>query len=217
MTAVAALALLVLAPEPGGPNAKYLVPDLDVPAWVQRFEKPGREVYDRRQEIVAATGVKPGAAVADVGAGTGLFSMLFARAVGPKGKVYAVDIAAPFLAHIAKRAAKEGVKNVQTVRATERSTGLPAGSVDLVFVCDTYHHFEHPQQTLAELRRALRPGGALVIVDYHREPGKSPAWVVDHVRAGRAAVTREVEAAGFVREADPLPALKENYLLRFKR
>jgi ubiquinone/menaquinone biosynthesis C-methylase UbiE len=217
MTALALLALVALAPEPGGPNAKYLQPDLDVQAWVQRFEKPGREVFDRRKEIVAAVGVKPGTAVADVGAGTGLFTMLLAQAVGPGGKVYAVDIAKPFLAHIAKRAKAAGVKNVETVQATDRTTSLSTGSVELLFVCDTYHHFENPQVMLADFRRALRPGGTLVIVDYHREPGKSPAWITDHVRAGRAAVIKEIEAAGFVREPDPLPSLKENYLLRFRR
>jgi SAM-dependent methyltransferase len=235
MIALAAVALgvLRLAAEPGGPNAKYLRPDLDVDAWVKRFETPGREVFDKRKEIVAATGVRPGAAVADVGAGTGLYTMLFSAAVGPRGKVYAVDIAAPFLAHIARRAAAAGARNVEVVRGTARSIALPRASVDLVFVCDTYHHFEHPQDTLASIRRALRPGGALVVVDYRREPGKSAAWVVEHVRADQAAVTAEIEAAGFVRQRDvddaspragaqqPVPArhdplLRESYFLMFR-
>jgi predicted methyltransferase len=215
--ALVAAGVAALAAEPGGPNAKYLRPDLDVEAWVQRFEKPGREVYDKRHEILAATGVRPGAAVADVGAGTGLYTMLFSRAVGPGGKVYAVDISPRFLAHLARRAAAAGAKNVQVVRGTDRSTSLPAASVDLVFVCDTYHHFEHPQQTLASIRRALRPDGSLVVVDYRREPGKSAAWVVEHVRAGQAAVTAEIEAAGFVADATPVPLrLGESYFLRFK-
>jgi SAM-dependent methyltransferase len=229
-----ALALtLFLVAEPGGLNGKYLRPDLDVDAWVKAFEKPGREVFDKRKEIVAATGVRPGSAGADVGAGTGLYTMLFSEAVGPQGKVYAVDIAPPFLAHIARRAAAAGARNVQVVRGTDRSIALPPASVDLVFVCDTYHHFEHPQQTLASIRRALRPGGALVVVDYRREPGKSAAWVVEHVRAGQAAVTTEIEAAGFVRRRDvddttpgtPAaqgragkrdPLLRESYFLMFQ-
>jgi predicted methyltransferase len=89
--------------------------------------------------------------------------------------------------------------------------------VDLVFVCDTYHHFEHPRQTLASIRRALRPDGSLVVVDYRREPGKSAAWVVEHVRAGQEAVTAEIEAAGFVKDATAVPLrLGESYFLRFK-
>jgi predicted methyltransferase len=219
MPAVILMLIALLAAEPGGPNAKYLRPDLDVEAWVKRFETPGREVFDKRKEIVAATGVRPGAAVADVGAGTGLYSMLFADAVGPRGKVYAVDIAQPFLDHIARRAAAAGARNIEVVRGTARSITLPPASVDLVFVCDTYHHFEHPQQTLASIRRALRPGGALVVVDYRREPGKSPAWVVEHVRAGERAVTAEIEAAAFSRDRTPPPrdlGLKESYFLMFR-
>jgi ubiquinone/menaquinone biosynthesis C-methylase UbiE len=209
----AALLLLLLAAEPGGPNAKYLRPDVDVDAWVKTFEKPGREIYDKRQEIVRATGARPGTAVADVGAGTGLFTMLFAQAVGPAGKVYAVDIAPKFLEHLRRRAA--GAKNVEVVQGSERVVNLPPASVDLVYVCDTYHHFEHPRETLASIRRALRPAGTLVVVDYRREPGKSPAWVLEHVRAGQAAVTKEIEAAGFTRIAD-LPLLKESYFLQFR-
>jgi ubiquinone/menaquinone biosynthesis C-methylase UbiE len=212
---LAVLLLRALVALVEGPNDKYLRPDLDVPAWVRSFESPGREVFDKRKEIVAGAGLRPGAAVADVGAGTGLFTMLFAEAVGPQGKVYAVDISPKFLAHIASRVKRAGVKNVATVRGSDRSIELPAASVDLVFLCDTYHHFEHPKESLASIKRALRPGGALVVVDYRREPGKSKAWVLDHVRAGEAAVAAEIEAAGFVRDTGKLPALDENYFLRF--
>ena len=81
-------------------------------------------------------------AVADVGAGTGLFTRLFAEQVGPEGKVYAVDISKEFLDHIAAQAKAKGQAQVVTVRGTQDSTNLPAGSVDLVFLCDVYHHLE---------------------------------------------------------------------------
>jgi predicted methyltransferase len=87
-----------------------------------------------------------------------------------------------------------------------------------VFVCDTYHHFEFPQATLASIHRALRPGGELVILDFVREVGVSRDWILEHVRAGEAVVTQEVVAAGFTlvrREATPF--LRENYVLRFRR
>src|SRR6185295_17017929 len=93
------------------PNEKFLKPDLDVPGWVKKFESPGREVYDKRKQIAAAAHLRPGAAVADVGAGTGLFTMLFAEAVGPKGTVYAVEIAPRFLDYLEKRARKAGARN----------------------------------------------------------------------------------------------------------
>jgi ubiquinone/menaquinone biosynthesis C-methylase UbiE len=223
MTLLLALALALAGSEPHkgqgqgkeGPNDKFLKPDLDVSAWVERFEKPGREVYDKRRQIVAAAKLKKGAAVADVGAGTGLFTMLFAEAVGPTGKVYAIEISPKFIEHLGRRATKSGATQVQVVRGSATSIELPAASVDLVFLCDTYHHFEQPKPTLASIRKALRPGGELLLVDFEREPGKTAAWIIEHVRAGKAVMTKEIEAAGFVKVEEP-PILKENYLIRFR-
>jgi predicted methyltransferase len=214
------LLLLALAADGGaakeGPNDKFLKPDLDVPTWVARFEKPGREVYDKRDKIAAAAHLQKGMAIADVGAGTGLFTMMFARAVGPKGTVYAVEIAPRFLEYLGVRAKKSGLRNVRVVRGTATSVELPEAYVDRVFLCDTYHHFDAPKETLASIRAALRPGGELLLVDFKREPGKTAAWISEHVRAGQEQVTREIEAAGFTR-VEELPLLKENYVLRFRR
>ncbi len=199
-----------------GANTEYLKPDLQVAPWVERFEKEGREIYDRRAEIVAAARLAPGAAVADVGSGTGLFTMLFADAVGPSGQVVAVDIVPRFLAHIEKRAADTGKKNIRTVLGTERSIEMGEASVDLVFLCDVYHHFEYPRSSLSSIWKALRPGGVLFIVDFKREQGKSAAWVLTHVRAGKDVVVSEVKAAGFELSDEPL-VLKENYAVRFRK
>lgn len=199
-----------------GANTEYLKPDLQVAPWVERFEKEGREIYDRRAEIVAATRLAPGAAVADVGSGTGLFTMLFSDAVGASGQVVAVDIVPRFLAHIEKRAAETGKKNIRTVLGTERSIELPEASVDLVFLCDVYHHFEYPRSSLASIWKALRPGGSLFIVDFKREEGKSAAWVFTHVRAGKEVVVSEVKAAGF-ELVDEAVVLKDNYAVRFRK
>lgn len=197
-------------------NAEFLRTDLDVEQWTERFEKQGREVFDKRREIVAATGVRRGQSVADIGAGTGLFTMLFAEAVGPEGAVWAVDIAPRFVAHIEKRAFDAGARNVHAVLAGERSIDLAPASIDVAFVCDTYHHFPSPQSSLASIRQALRPGGELVVVDFKRVAGQSDAWVLEHVRAGQEQVTAEIEAAGFARVAD-VPLLRDSYLLRFRR
>ena len=199
-----------------GANAEFLRTDLDVGPWVERLEKPGREIFDKRAAIVAATGVKKGQAVADIGAGTGLFTLLFAEAVGREGKVYAVDIAPRFIAHIEKRAHEAGVRNVEAVLTGERSVDLPPASVDLAFLCDTYHHFEHPRVSLGSIQRALRPGGELVVVDFKRVPGQSQPWVMEHVRAGQEQVTAEIEAAGFASLGE-VALLKDNYLVRFRR
>ncbi len=195
-------------------NIPYESPDFD--QWVAVFERAGREVYDRRHEIVEATGAWNGAAVADIGAGTGLFTRLFARHVGPQGKVYAVDISRTFVKNILRTARAEGLHNVEGVVNTQSETLLPPDSIDIAFVSDTYHHFEQPHAMLASIRRALRPGGVLVIVDFERTEGRSSAWVLEHVRAGKQEVIREIEAAGF-RFAGERDFLRENYFLKFVR
>lgn len=195
-------------------NRPYQNPDYQ--QWVERFESEGREVYDRREAIVARSGVMPGMTVADVGAGTGLFTRLFARAVGPGGKVYAVDISRTFIDNVQRTSRAQGMNNVIGIVNSQTDTGLPPSAVDLVFLCDTYHHFEHPEKMLASIHRALKPGGILVIIDFERIPGKSSAWILGHVRAGREQVIREIEAAGF-RLIDQPGLLKENFYLRFRR
>lgn len=199
-----------------GINDEYR--DADVPKWQGRFETEGREVYRARHEIVAALGLAGGERLADIGAGTGLFTLLLARAVGPDGSVYAVDIVPEFLEHIRDRASAERVSNVQTWgRATERSAALPPASLDVVFICDTYHHFEYPVSMLDSLRAALRPGGRLVVVDFERIPGVSREWVLNHVRAGKPEVIAEITAAGFELEREvPIPRMTENYMLVFR-
>lgn len=199
-----------------GINAEYHKPGLNVAQWVERFEREGREIYDQRERILQATGPKPGSTVADIGAGSGLFTLLFARAVGPAGRVYAVDIVKDFLAHIDHQAASDGLTNVTTVLCTDRAVGLPRNSVDLAFICDTYHHFEYPRSTLQSLHQALRRGGELVVIDFKREPGRSSEWILQHVRAGQATVTAEIEAAGF-QKVQEFDFLRENYMLRFRK
>ncbi|MBK8001579.1 MAG: methyltransferase domain-containing protein [Verrucomicrobia bacterium] len=199
-----------------GINTEYLKPNLNVSNWVERFEKEGREIYDHREKIVAAAKIRAGSVVADIGSGTGLFTPMLSAAAGPKGKVYAVDIVPNFLKLIEERAAQNGWKNVQTVLCTERSVELPANSIDSAFICDVYHHFEYPQQSLASLHRALRRNGEVFLIDFKRVPGVSSDWILNHVRAGQEVVTAEFEAAGF-KKVEEIPLLKDNYTLRFRK
>jgi SAM-dependent methyltransferase len=117
---------------------------------------------------------------------------------------------------IASRCAEAGIANVATVLCTERSVALPPGSIDLAFLCDVYHHFEYPMESLASIHRALRPRGELFLIDFKRIPGVSSDWILDHVRAGQEEVTAEIESAGF-RQAEELDFLEDNYLLRFRK
>ena len=191
--------------------------DPDVKEFQGKFEVESREVYAKRKEIVGRCKLKSGMAVADVGAGTGLFTRLFGAEVGDKGKVYAVDISKKFLDHVAKTAKEEKLANVETVLCTDKSCELKPNSVDLIFVCDTYHHFEFPQRTLESIHKALKPGGQLVVVDLQRIPGKSSAWILVHVRAGQEVVEREITEAGFKKVDEITGLLEENYFVRFEK
>ena len=200
-----------------GINNKFLDPNLKAGEWTQKFETESREIYHQREKIAAVVGLKPGMAMADIGAGTGLFTLPFSQAVGENGKVFAVDIAKNFLEHIQARATKAHVANVQTIQCTGRSVELPEASVDLAFICDVYHHFEFPQASLATLHKALKPGGELVLIDFKRIPGESSDFVMGHVRAGQDVFEAEVTAAGFEKISDVKDVLKENYFVKFRR
>ena len=195
-------------------NEQYRDPDYS--RWQRNLETEGREVYEKRLAIVDAVAPRPGQAIADVGAGTGLFTRLFAARVGPQGRVYAVDIAKAFVEGNLQRARAARLQNVVGIVSTQADTRLAESSVDIVFVCDAYHHFEDPPAMLASIRRALHPGGALVVIDFERIPGTSPAWILKHVRAGKEEFRREIEAAGF-RFTEEVKLMRENYVLRFTK
>lgn len=197
-----------------GINAPYAEPDFE--HWKQAFEAEGREVYAKRQTILAALKLSPGMQVADIGAGTGFFTLLFAPAVEPDGRVYAVDIAKDFIEAIQRTAKQQGVDNIVGIVNQADTLPIPAHSLDLAFVCDTYHHFEYPQTMLAEIRSALKSHGQLVVIDYEKIPRLSSNWVLSHVRADKAVVIREIEMAGF-RLLEDRPLLTENYFLRFEK
>jgi len=199
-----------------GINARYLDPDLKVDEWLQRFEVESREVFHAREAILEACAVKPGMRVADIGAGTGLYTRLFAEAVGERGWVYAIDIAPNFLGHIQARAKQEGHANITTILCPEDSVGLPPESIDFAFLCDVYHHFEYPRSSMASLVRAMKPGATLVVIDFIRIEGESSDWVLGHVRAGEEVFRAEIEDAGLSFQAKvAVPGMEENYFLRF--
>ena len=182
------------------------------------LETESREIYREREKLAALVAPKTGAVVADIGAGSGFMSELFARMVGPQGKVFAVDINPKLLERIEQNARAHNLANLQIMLGREDSVDLPADSVDLMFICDTYHHFEYPKGSLRSIYRALRPGGEIVVVDFRRVPGKSPSWMLEHVRAGQDVFTKEITDAGFVlvRE-EAAPFLAENYVVRFRK
>lgn len=197
-----------------GINEHYQNPDFTI--WQRRFESPGREVYDMADEIVDALQLKPGMQVADIGAGTGLFTKRFAKQLGNNGTVYAIDISNEFIRHIVKQAKQSGLKNIKGIVNTDKSIKLEANSIELAFLCDTYHHFEYPRAMLQSIRKALGKKGRLVVIDFRKDPKVSSRWVRGHVRASRTTVRQEIEQAGFryVKDED---MLQSNYFMVFEK
>jgi ubiquinone/menaquinone biosynthesis C-methylase UbiE len=193
-------------------NRHYQNPDFE--HWVGIFERPGREVYDQRHAIVKALALQPGMVIADVGAGTGLFTRLFAREVGESGLVYAVDISKNFVKNILRTAREQDLDNIKGIVNDQKSVHLPAASVDMVFISDTYHHFEYPITTMDSIYQALRPNGQLIIIDFHKQKGISSDWVMSHVRSNRENVIHEIESAGF-RLSREFDFLETNYFIKF--
>ena len=182
-TACAASAALLLAwmpawaqPTPAGAdpkiNERFLNPGLE---WQERFEGESREIYSRRNDIVTTSGVKPGMTVADVGAGSGFMALLFAKQVGPSGRVIAADISKVFAMAIAVRARNEGLTNVSTVVSTQTETGLPADSVDIVITTDVYHHFEQVAAVLGSIHRALKDRKSTRLNSSHVSESRMPS------------------------------------------
>lgn len=207
-----------IASHPAEMNQKFVDPQLNVQELVDRFESQSRDIYAKRQEIVRAVGPRPGEAVADIGAGTGLFTRLFAEQVGPTGTVYAVDISPVFLKHIAEQAQRRGEDQVvKTVLDTQDATTLPPRSVDVAFLCDTYHHFEHPARMLGSIHQALKPGGRLVILDFDLR-AESSEMVKHRARGPKEVYFREVTEAGFEPvETSNAPLLKDDFFAVFRR
>jgi len=201
-----------------GINDSFKADDLDVQSFVDRFEVESREIFRGRQAIVDAIDLKPGDRIADVGTGTGLFVEPFSEAVGRDGWVYATDIAPKFLERVERMIELKALPNATAVLSGEDDVRLPPASVDAVFVCDVYHHFEYPRDSLRSIYRALKPGGQFIVIDFNRIPGQSREWLLGHVRAGKEVFKKEIEDAGFefVEEVS-IQEFEENYFLRFRR
>lgn len=184
----------------------------DVRKWVGIFDDPGRDEWQKPQEMVRALGLEPGQSVADLGAGTGYFSRYLARAVGHSGRVYAVDTEPKMVKHLARRARKEGTPQVRALLARPDDPALPADGVDLVLIVDTFHHIDDRVRYLEKLARRLKPGGRVAVVDFEKRP--LPVGPPLEHKLARESVIQEFEEAGYeLREAPEL--LPYQYFLIF--
>ena len=183
----------------------------DPTSYMAALDDPARDAWQRPHEVVTALGLREGDAVADIGAGSGYFALRFARHVGSQGRVYAVDVSPDMVAEVSRRAKSAGLANTTASLATPDDPGLPAGSLDVVFVCDTWHHIQNRGDYARKVRQALEAGGRLVIVDFHKD---SPVGPPASMKLTRDEVIAEVQAAGFALSKEHT-FLPHQYFLEF--
>lgn len=176
----------------------------DLKAYSASLLDPKRDAWQMPAEVVKALGLKPGQVACDVGAGPGYFTLRLAEAVGPEGRVYAVDVEQQLLATLRDRAGKAKLKNVVPVLGQPDDPLLQPGSCDVVLIVDTFHHFPDGVAYLWRLTSALKPGGRIVNVDFQkRETPVGPP--VAH------RVSRE-EFLAFAASAGLVPVAEETFL-----
>jgi SAM-dependent methyltransferase len=179
----------------------------DAESWARRFEDPERDAWQLPDSIVARLVHRDDLVIADIGAATGYFPVRFARRV-PRGMVIGVDVEPDMVFYLNDRARHEGLSNLVSILAAPDDPHLPR-PVDLVFLCDTYHHIDARIDYFRRLQEQLRPGGRVAIVDFRQASTRGPAH-----KLARDAVQREMEAAGYRLEADH-DFLPEQYFLVF--
>lgn len=180
-------------------------------AWLER---EGRDQLERPDLVLQAMDLKEGMTVAEIGAGTGYFSRRIAKAVGPKGKVYAVDIQPEMLELLKKYAAQEGVaNNIVSVLGTETDPRLPKKGVDRILLVDVYHEFQKPEPMLARIRESLAPGGTVTLIEYRLE-GETASHINLAHRMSVEQVLSEWNPAGF-ELANRLETLPSQHLFIF--
>jgi len=166
----------------------------DAERWAQVFDDPARDKWQKPDEVIAALALAPDARVADIGSGTGYFAARLARAV-PQGKVYGADLEPDMVKYLNARAAKEKLPNLSAHVAAADDPKLPA-PVDLVLLVNTYHHIGSRDQYFARLRKSLRPGGRVAIIDFRLD---SPTGPPPAGRIAPAQVEKEMAEAGYRR------------------
>ena len=203
--ALIALVLLLgcRAPAPAPPAQERVPAPVMSAEGADWLERADRDTEERPDLVLAAMQLKDGDVVADVGAASGYFTRRLARAVAPRGKVYANDIQPEMLDKLKERAELEGLPNIVTVLGTETDPKLPANTLDWILLVDVYHEFQQPAPMLAALRAALKPDGRVALVEYREDA----THIREEHRMSIEQVVREWTAGGFrlVRIDESLP------------
>jgi ubiquinone/menaquinone biosynthesis C-methylase UbiE len=171
-------------------------------AWLER---PEREKEEAPTKAIAALNIKAGQTVADIGAGSGYYSVLLAGAVGPTGRVFATDIQPEMLAIIKRKLDALPIPQIQLVLGTPTDTRLPDASIDLALMVDVYHELSDPQVFLRSVKRALKPGGRLVLLEFRKEDRRVPIREEHKMSVREARIELEAEGYAFREVIDVLP------------
>jgi SAM-dependent methyltransferase len=183
----------------------------DAEKWAHVFDDPKRDAWQKPHEVIKALGLKPDAAVADIGAGTGYFAARLANML-PKGTVYAVDIEPDMVRYLGERAKREGLRNLKPIAGSGDDPRLPA-KVDLVLLVDVYHHIDDRERYFRNLAASLKPGGRLAVIDFRRD---SPEGPPRKARIAPERVKSELAKAGYALEEEH-GFLPYQYFLVFNR
>jgi ubiquinone/menaquinone biosynthesis C-methylase UbiE len=176
----------------------------DPAAYVAMLEDPSRDAYQKPDEVVASLALKPGEVIADIGSGSGYFTLRLAARVGSGGRVYAVDVDPEMVRHLNRRLRDAGLRNVRVVLADPDDPLLPE-PVDRFFIVDTWHHIEKQGEYLGLMRKLLAPGGQVVMIDFRKE--ELPVGPPLAMKISRGDLIGQMEANGFrlVKEHTFLP------------
>lgn len=173
------------------------------------YEGIGRDSWQQPEKVIQSLNIQPGEQVVDLGSGGGYFTFPLARAVGAEGKVYAVDVDEAMNRDLRQRAQKEGYKNIEVIQARADDPLLPEGGVDLIFTSNTFHHIQNRTGYFANVRKYLRPGGRVAIIDFNQE-----GWIqtLGHYTPADV-IKEEMESAGYRLEREFDFLAKQNFLI----
>lgn len=180
------------------------------------LERPEREDEEAPSKLVKELKLQPGQVVADIGAGSGILSVMMAKEVGDTGKVIAVDVQQEMLDLLDKKLAEQGVKNVEGLLGTEKSPRLEPESIDLAIMVDVYHEFAFPYEMMLEISKSLKPGGRVVFVEYRKEDPNVPIKLVHKMT--QAQVKREINQAEFkLKWKETIGTLPRQHVIIFEK
>jgi arsenite methyltransferase len=184
----------------------------DPKAYIQALEDPKRDAYQKPREVMTALGLKSGEIIADIGAGSGYFTFRLAQPVGDKGKIYAVDVSPDMILHINRRVRELKATNVVSILADPDDPLLLDASIDRFFFSDSWHHIEAQTKYLSLVKRMLKPGGEVVMIDFHKKD--LPVGPPLQMKIAREDVIKQMETNGF-RLANEHTFLPYQYFLVF--